>query len=72
MNQTPDILQKILRRKTEEVAERSVLRPLAAIRAAAQAASQEGSVPRGFLAALRRRVAQGQPAVIAEVKKASP
>ncbi|ANJ67807.1 indole-3-glycerol-phosphate synthase [Halothiobacillus diazotrophicus] len=72
MNQAPDILQKILNRKVEEVAQRSVLRSLDDMRAAAQAVGQEGGAPRGFVAALRRRVDQGLPAVIAEVKKASP
>jgi indole-3-glycerol phosphate synthase len=32
----------------------------------------EASTPRGFLKAIRSRVATGQPAVIAEIKKASP
>lgn len=63
-----DILQKILARKAEEVAERSRLRPLADLKARC-----EGAPPtRGFADAVQARIAAGQAAVIAEVKKASP
>ena len=63
-----DILQTILRRKAEEVAERSARVPLAEL-----AARCEGLPPtRGFAAALQAKIAAGLPAVIAEVKKASP
>ena len=63
-----DILEKILTRKREEVAERRVLTSLADL--AARAA--DGPPVRGFAAAIERRIAAGDPAVIAEVKKASP
>ena len=63
-----DILQKILARKAEEVASRAAARPLAEVRAAAQAQPPV----RGFAAAIEARIAAGDPAVIAEVKKASP
>ncbi len=68
MNRPPDILQKILARKREEIAERAARLPLAELRQRAQ------SVPptRGFVNAIRARIAQGKPAVIAEIKKASP
>ena len=63
-----DILQTILRRKAEEVAERAARVPLAEL-----AARCEGLPPtRGFAAALQAKIAAGLPAVIAEVKKASP
>ncbi|MEW6330251.1 MAG: indole-3-glycerol phosphate synthase TrpC [Pseudomonadota bacterium] len=68
MNAPPDILQKILARKAEEIAERARRAPLAELKkrlAGAPAA-------RGFLEAIRHRLAAGQPAVIAEIKKASP
>ena len=68
MSGPPDVLMRILARKSEEVAERTRHTPLAAVRTAAETAG----VPRGFLAALRARVARGAPAVIAEIKKASP
>lgn len=64
----PDILRKILARKTEEVRERRRRLPLEALREHAQ----EASAPRGFYQALRHRVETGKPAVIAEIKKASP
>ena len=64
----PDILKRILARKAEEVAQRIRRTPLAALRATAEAAP----AARGFVAALRTRVVLGKPAVIAEIKKASP
>ncbi|HJR74051.1 MAG TPA: indole-3-glycerol phosphate synthase TrpC [Luteimonas sp.] len=64
----PDVLQKILQRKAEEIAERSLRRPLGELKA--QAA--DAPATRGFAAAVEARIAAGDPAVIAEVKKASP
>ncbi|NUS60221.1 MAG: indole-3-glycerol phosphate synthase TrpC [Lysobacter sp.] len=63
-----DVLQAILARKGEEIEERQRLRPLAAMREAALAQP----APRGFAQAIRDKRAQDLPAVIAEVKKASP
>jgi len=68
MVDAPDILQRILHRKREEIAQRSGALPLRELRQRAQAA---GPV-RGFVRALRDRVDAGQSAVIAEIKKASP
>ena len=63
-----DILQRILARKAEEVAQRRGERPLAELQA-----RTAGLPPtRGFVDAVRRRVGAGEAAVIAEVKKASP
>ncbi len=64
----PTVLKKIIDRKVEEVAERRQSVSLEAVRAAAQVADPA----RGFTSALNRRVTVGEPAVIAEVKKASP
>lgn len=64
----PDILQRILNRKREEIAERKQRTPLAEVREQASRADP----PRGFVAAIERRIAAGEAAVIAEVKKASP
>ena len=63
-----DILTTILARKAEEIAERSARVPLADLRARIA----EASPTRGFADALHAMIAQGDPAVIAEVKKASP
>ncbi len=63
-----DILEKILAVKREEVAAAKRVRPLAAVRAEARSAV----APRDFVGALRAKLALDQPAVIAEIKKASP
>ena len=68
MANTPDVLKKIVARKLEEIAERSARVPSAVVAAAAERADP----PRGFVAALRARIAASRPAVVAEVKKASP
>jgi indole-3-glycerol phosphate synthase len=68
MSNPPDILQRIVARKAEEVAQRRQQLPLSTL----QAQLTEASAPRGFVEAMRRRLAAGQAAVIAEVKKASP
>lgn len=65
---TPTVLRRIVARKVEEVAERSAHRGLAEVVAAAR----DEAPARGFTRALKARVAAGGPAVIAEVKKASP
>ncbi|HNC53418.1 MAG TPA: indole-3-glycerol phosphate synthase TrpC, partial [Accumulibacter sp.] len=63
-----DILQRILAVKRDEVTAASSVTPLPALRAEAEL--QAGA--RDFLAAVRQRVGEGQPAVIAEIKRASP
>jgi indole-3-glycerol phosphate synthase len=68
MQDTPDILVRILDRKREEISERSARTPLAALRDYADAAP----AVRPFLGALEARILRGEPAVIAEIKKASP
>lgn len=63
-----DILDRILSVKAQEIAEAQREIPLEAIRDQATAAA----APRDFVDALQKRVAAKQPAVIAEIKKASP
>jgi len=63
-----DILNRILARKREEIAERSAQLPMDEL------AARIADLPptRGFAAALEAKIDAGLPAVIAEVKKASP
>ncbi len=63
-----DILTTILDRKAEEIADRSARVSLADLRARVD----DAPPTRGFADALNAMIAQGDPAVIAEVKKASP
>lgn len=63
-----DILNKIVEVKREEVAAARKKKSLEAMRADAESRV----LTRGFETALRAKIAQGQAAVIAEVKKASP
>lgn len=68
MNDTPDILKKIVRRKWEEIARRSQQRPLLQIKDQLTAVDP----PRGFVDGLAAKLAAGRAGVIAEIKKASP
>jgi indole-3-glycerol phosphate synthase len=68
MPDTPDILRKILRHKIEELATRSERIPLRALGERAAAAAQVYP----FASAIEDRVRAGLPAVIAELKRASP
>jgi len=63
-----DILRRILAVKAQEVAAAQARLPLAEV----QAAARQATPVRDFAGALRSRIASGRPAVIAEVKKASP
>lgn len=63
-----DILAKILQTKKEEVAAARQLRSEADLLREAKSRKDV----RGFVRALNYKISQGQPAVIAEVKKASP
>lgn len=68
MNDTSQVLQRILARKAQEVVERAERLPLRELRNRLEAAP----APRGFAAALQARVSDHPPAIIAEIKKASP
>ncbi len=63
-----DILNRILARKAEEIAARRRRVPLPEL----QVRAPDASAPRGFVAAVQYRLARGDAAVIAEIKKASP
>ena len=63
-----DILDRILAVKLEEIAKAKKTLGAAAARRQAEAAGK----PRDFIGALRAKIAAGKPAVIAEIKKASP
>jgi indole-3-glycerol phosphate synthase len=63
-----DILNTIVATKRREVAADQLSRPLAELTAAAR----DAGPTRDFVGALRAKLAAGLPAVIAEVKKASP
>ena len=63
-----DILQKIVATKREEIAAALQSRSLAEVREDAESRP----LTRDFVGALRAKIAKGRPAVIAEVKKASP
>lgn len=68
MNDTPDILKKIIQRKSEEIVER-----MARISLQEQMErAREASPVRGFVDQMKQTIAAGRPAVIAEIKKASP
>ena len=63
-----DILKKILATKLAEVVEARATKPLTLMRNEAEAAPP----PRDFVGAIRARIAANRPAIIAEIKKASP
>jgi indole-3-glycerol phosphate synthase len=63
-----DILDRILAVKAEEIAKAKKTLGAAAVRRQAEAAGK----PRDFIGALRAKITAGLPAVIAEIKKASP
>lgn len=70
MTDTPTVLKKILATKAEEIQQRSAARPVNELDAMARDCNPDDL--RGFYQAMRRKIAAGDPAVIAEIKKASP
>lgn len=62
------ILAEIIAHKRSEVAAAKAARPVASI----EAELADAPAPRDFAGALRERIANGRPAVIAEIKRASP
>ena len=68
MTDTPDILKLILEKKVEEVANRKQRISIADLEEIAQGVEK----PIGFYKALQHKVSLKKPAIIAELKKASP
>jgi len=68
MTDKPDILNKILARKSEEITERKAKTSQAEL----EKRLANASPVRGFVNSLKAKMAQQQAAVIAEIKKASP
>ncbi|MDD9962869.1 MAG: indole-3-glycerol phosphate synthase TrpC [Gammaproteobacteria bacterium] len=66
------VLDQIIAQKRDEVAERGRRRGSAELKEEIFEAEIKGQFPRGFAEALDRTIAAGHPAVIAELKKASP
>jgi indole-3-glycerol phosphate synthase len=63
-----DVMRRIIATKRREIEEARTAVPLPEI----ERRARDADPPRGFEAALRRQVAQGKPAVIAEIKRMSP
>jgi len=68
MTDTPDILKKILQTKSNEIAKRKSRMSISDLE---EIADDLGST-RGFYNALASKVQSKKPAIIAEIKKASP
>ncbi|MEE4292190.1 MAG: indole-3-glycerol phosphate synthase TrpC [Cycloclasticus sp.] len=68
MSDTPDVLKKILARKHEEIAERLKHTSIDDLKRKIAVASPV----RGFVKSIKKKLDQGETAIIAEVKKASP
>ena len=68
MSKIPTVLENIIVRKRQEVIERKQVRPLEDL----QKLIAQQAPARGFVRAMEKKIAAGQAAVIAEIKKASP
>jgi len=68
MHDTPDILKKIITRKKEEIKERKASLPLREIKKRVQ----DANPTHDFESAIQQQLTAGKPAIIAEIKKASP
>lgn len=72
MSDIPTVLKKIITRKLEEIDERSAHKSIADLEKSIAAARDSDQDPRGFVNAMAKSIAQGNPAIIAEAKKRSP
>ena len=69
---TPTVLKRILVRKLGEIQERQQRTTIDDLKRQVEANQSGPMAPRGFAKAMQAKLDQGLPAVIAEVKKASP
>ena len=69
---TPTVLKRIVARKLEEIAQRQAHTPIAQLKQQVAANATGVMAARGFAKAMYAKLDAGQPAVIAEAKKASP
>ena len=68
-----DILDRIIATKRAEVAHGLSTTPMNALRDQVESQRQDPLFkPRGFIAAIQNKIANGNPGIIAEIKKASP
>ena len=68
-----DILERIIATKRTEVAQGLSTAPMNALRDQIEAQRPDPFFkPRGFVAAIKNKIANGNPGIIAEIKKASP
>lgn len=68
MTNTPDILKKIIKRKEQEIDARVKIKSIEQVIELAK----DASPVRGFVDSMKARLANNEPAIIAEIKKASP
>jgi len=68
MTNTPDILKRIIKRKAQEIDERVKNKSIEQVIEQAK----DASPVRGFVDSMKARLAKNEPAIIAEIKKASP
>lgn len=72
MAKIPTVLERIVKRKHEEIGERSPKVSIADLKAKIEANKGSDTDPRGFVRSLETNIAAGRAGVIAEIKKASP
>ena len=72
MSEIPTVLKKIVKRKIEEIAERSEHKSIADLEKNIAAVRDSDQKPRGFANIMQKNIDLGRPAIIAEAKKCSP
>jgi len=72
MAKIPTVLERIVKRKFEEIAQRSPSISIEHLKSQIEAQRGSDTDPRGFVRALEGRISNGGAGVIAEIKKASP